>query len=214
MTLTPNALSPRRLHPVQIRIMHWINAAAMILMIGSAWGIYDDSVIIHGLHFDRAFRIGTWAAGEPELALYGMWLLMANGLAYLLYGIVTGRFRERLLPIRVADIVATVRETLPAALRSCRSHDLQRRAEAALHRRHPRRRVAGGHGLSQSGNRFSSAGWCAARRLPRRATRSFHGNVRTGRFLLVHVALSLLVPRTLWAMLAGGPTLPPREARS
>ena len=30
-------------------------------------------------------------------------------------------------------------------------------------------------------------------------------------FLVVHVALSLLVPRTLWAMLSGGPRLPKRE---
>jgi thiosulfate reductase cytochrome b subunit len=29
-------------------------------------------------------------------------------------------------------------------------------------------------------------------------------------FLLVHVALALLVPRTLWAMIAGGPRLRPR----
>jgi thiosulfate reductase cytochrome b subunit len=29
-------------------------------------------------------------------------------------------------------------------------------------------------------------------------------------FLIVHVALALLVPKTLWAMLAGGPRLRPR----
>ena len=30
-------------------------------------------------------------------------------------------------------------------------------------------------------------------------------------FLVVHVALSLLVPQTLWAMLTGGPRLAPRS---
>jgi thiosulfate reductase cytochrome b subunit len=29
-------------------------------------------------------------------------------------------------------------------------------------------------------------------------------------FLIVHVALALLVPKTLWAMIAGGPCLKPR----
>ena len=29
-------------------------------------------------------------------------------------------------------------------------------------------------------------------------------------FMLVHVALSLLVPQTLWAMLTGGPRVPRR----
>ena len=33
-------------------------------------------------------------------------------------------------------------------------------------------------------------------------------------FLAVHVALSLLVPSTLWAMLAGGPRLAPRRTRA
>jgi hypothetical protein len=28
-------------------------------------------------------------------------------------------------------------------------------------------------------------------------------------FLIVHVALALLVPKTLWAMIAGGPRLKP-----
>jgi thiosulfate reductase cytochrome b subunit len=33
-------------------------------------------------------------------------------------------------------------------------------------------------------------------------------------FLMVHVALSLLVPQTLWAMLSGGPRLQPRGKTS
>ena len=36
----------RRLHPVPVRIMHWVNALVMLVMIGSGWGIYDDDVII------------------------------------------------------------------------------------------------------------------------------------------------------------------------
>jgi hypothetical protein len=50
----------RRLHPLAIRVMHWTNAAAMIVLIGSGWGIYNDSVIFHGLHFP--VKIGSWAA--------------------------------------------------------------------------------------------------------------------------------------------------------
>ena len=102
----------RRLHPWPVRIMHWTNAVAMLIMIASGWGIYDDSVIIRGLHFSRAVRLGEWA---PESLLWhfaGMWLLMLNGLAYLVYGLVVGRFRERLLPIRIGDFVRTVRDTL------------------------------------------------------------------------------------------------------
>ena len=52
----------RRLHPLPIRFMHWINAAAMLVMITSGWGIYDDDVIIRGLHFSGSLRLGDWAA--------------------------------------------------------------------------------------------------------------------------------------------------------
>jgi len=38
-----------------------------------------------------------------------MWVLVLNGLAYLVYGFVTGRFRERLLPIHLPEIVHDVR---------------------------------------------------------------------------------------------------------
>ena len=44
---------PRRLHPLALRIMHWINALAMIIMIGSGWEIYNDEVIFGWLHFPR-----------------------------------------------------------------------------------------------------------------------------------------------------------------
>ena len=43
----------RRLHPLAVRIMHWTNAVAMLIMITSGWGIYDDDVIIRGLHFSQ-----------------------------------------------------------------------------------------------------------------------------------------------------------------
>ena len=92
--------------------MHWTNAVAMLLMIGSGWGIYNDSVIFSALHFSRPFRIGNWAAESLQWHFAGMWLLVLNGAAYLLYGVFTGRLRERLLPIRFRDLVQTVRDTL------------------------------------------------------------------------------------------------------
>jgi thiosulfate reductase cytochrome b subunit len=46
-------LTARRLHPLPLRIMHWINAAAMLVMVTSGWGIYDDDVIIRGFHFSH-----------------------------------------------------------------------------------------------------------------------------------------------------------------
>ena len=93
--------------------MHWVNAVAMLVMITSGWGIYDDSVIIGGLHVNGFFRLGSWAAESLMWHFAGMWFLAINGLVYVCYGLFTGRLRERLLPIRIADLVQTVRDAAP-----------------------------------------------------------------------------------------------------
>src|ERR1700760_3967298 len=69
------ALRGRRLHPWPVRVMHWTNAVAMIVMIGSGWGIYNDSVIFGFLHFPQDLRIGSWAAESLLWHFAGMWLL-------------------------------------------------------------------------------------------------------------------------------------------
>ena len=102
----------RRLHPWPLRIMHWINAVVMLVMITSGWGIYDDDVIIRGFHFSSFWRLGDWAAWSLNWHFAGMWFLVINGLVYLTYGCVTGRFRDKLLPIRPAEVMQTIVDTL------------------------------------------------------------------------------------------------------
>jgi hypothetical protein len=92
--------------------MHWVNAVVMLVMITSGWGIYDDDVIIRGFHFSSFWRLGDWAAWSLNWHFAGMWFLVINGLIYLTYGFVTGRFRKKLLPIRPAEVVQTVIDTL------------------------------------------------------------------------------------------------------
>src|SRR6516164_11088623 len=58
-----------RLHPLPVRIMHWINAAAMIIMIMSGWKIYNDDVIFSWLRFSDAITLGTWAQHGIAVAL-------------------------------------------------------------------------------------------------------------------------------------------------
>lgn len=215
MTISPtDAPVSRRLHPLAVRAMHWVNAAAMILMIGSGWGIYDDAVIIRGLHFDHALRIGTWAAESLLWHFAGMWILMLNGLAYLIYGLVTGRLRERLLPIRFADLMSTVRDTLHLHI----AHEdltVYNAVQKLLYV------VAILAGVSQVVSGFAiwkpvQLSWLVALLGGFQGARIVHfaGMAVLVGFLVVHVALSLLVPRTLWAMLSGGPRLAPREVRS
>ena len=72
----------RKLHPAPIRVMHWINALAMFVMIGSGWKIYDDDVIFGWLHIPEALTIGRWAQHGLQWHFFGMWMLVINGLAY------------------------------------------------------------------------------------------------------------------------------------
>ena len=64
-----------RLHPLPVRIMHWVNAAAMIIMIMSGWKIYNDEVIFGWLHFSDAITLGRWAQHGLQWHFFGMWIL-------------------------------------------------------------------------------------------------------------------------------------------
>ena len=204
----------RRLHPVSVRVMHWTNAVAMVVMIGSGWGIYDDSVIIHGLHFPEWARVGSWAAQSLLWHFAGMWLLMLNGAAYLVYGFATGRFRERLLPIRLADVVTTVRDTLHLHV----AHEdltIYNAVQKILYI------VVISAGVSQVVTGFAiwkpvQLSWLVNLLGGFQWARVIHFagmSVIVG-FLVVHVALALLVPQTLWAMLTGGPRLSRAKIRA
>src|SRR5246500_2391862 len=96
------------LHPLPIRIMHWTNAVAIFIMIGSGWKIYNDDVILGWLHFPDSIVIGKWAQYGLQWHFFGMWIFVLNGLAYLSYGIATGRFRQKLFPVSLRETLATV----------------------------------------------------------------------------------------------------------
>lgn len=112
------------LHPAIVRITHWLNAIAVIVMIGSGWRIYNNEPIFHWL----AFPITVTLGGDPDLTyklngdagfsnallwhFAAMWLLVVNGLVYIGYGIISGRFKRKFFPISPREIVANVKEAL------------------------------------------------------------------------------------------------------
>src|SRR5438270_13991184 len=98
-------------HPLYVRVTHWINAVAMFAMIGSGWEIYNASPLFPFV-FPRAITLGGWLAGALLWHFAAMWLLVANGLVYLILGLATGRFRRKLLPMRPADLICDLRAAL------------------------------------------------------------------------------------------------------
>src|ERR1044072_8755156 len=92
------------IHPLYVRITHWINALAMLVMIGSGWQIYNASPLF-GFTFPRN-SLGGWLAGGLLWHFAAMWALIVNGVVNLAFGFVTGRFRRKLLPIRPREVVS------------------------------------------------------------------------------------------------------------
>ena len=103
------------IHPVWLRLTHWINALAMLMMIGSGWQIYDASPLFP-FAFPSAITLGGWLAGALLWHFAAMWLLVVNGLVYVSMGLASGRFRRKLLPINPGQVIADARAALSGRL--------------------------------------------------------------------------------------------------
>jgi len=113
--VTPPQPARVTIHPLWLRVTHWINAVAVILMVGSGWEIYNASPLFP-FAFPQGITIGGWLAGGLLWHFAAMWLFAVNGLVYVVLGIVTGRFRRKLLPIRPGEVVADTRLALRGEL--------------------------------------------------------------------------------------------------
>ena len=198
---------PHRLHPLPLRIMHWTNAAAIFIMIGSGWKIYNDDVIFGFLHFPDALVIGKWAQHGLQWHFFGMWIFVLNGLAYLTYGIATGRFRRKLFPVSIREILVTVGEALRFQLR----HDDLTHYNAVQKILYL--------GVMLIAITIVISGLALWKPVQFSELAALFGTFQTIRlvhflcmsaivaFIVVHVSLALLVPQSLVAMLTGGPVV-------
>ena len=115
---TDSAARDSVIHPLWVRITHWINAIAILVMIGSGWQIYNASPLFP-FTFPRSITLGGWLAGAIDWHLAAMWVLVINGIVYVTLGIVTGRLRRKLLPIYPSEVIADVKAAFTGRL----SHD-------------------------------------------------------------------------------------------
>lgn len=114
------ATMPRRhmIHPLVVRLTHWINAGAIGVMISSGWAIHNAHPTLPFL-FPSWMTLGGSLIGGLQWHFAAMWLVMANGLVYLAYGLASGRLRRKLLPITPRAVVRDLRAALAGRL----SHD-------------------------------------------------------------------------------------------
>lgn len=88
----------RLVHPGFVRATHWINAVAMLVMIGSGWRVYNASPLFD-FTFPNAITLGGWLGGALLWHFAAMWVLVANGIAYLAYGLWSRHFQRDFLPV-------------------------------------------------------------------------------------------------------------------
>jgi thiosulfate reductase cytochrome b subunit len=191
------------IHPLWVRITHWINAVAMLVMIGSGWEIYNASPLFRFLTFPSSITLGGWLAGALLWHFAAMWVLAINGMTYLALGLITGRFRRKLLPIAPAAVIADARAALAFKL----SHDdltvynsVQRLLYAGV--------IVVGIAIVLSGLSIwkpVQLQWLTALFGGYDAARYVHFFCMAAivGFLVVHVLLAVLVPKSLRAMIAG-----------
>jgi thiosulfate reductase cytochrome b subunit len=105
------------IHPLWLRLTHWLNALAMLIMVTSGWRIYNASPLFN-FSFINELTLGGWLGGALQWHFAGMWLFGINGLCYLLLNLFSGRFKRQFWPLSPRQFVAD----LAAALRGKLSH--------------------------------------------------------------------------------------------
>lgn len=191
------------IHPRWVRITHWINALAMFIMIGSGWQIYDASPLFDFLEFPSGLALGGWLAGALLWHFAAMWLLLINGIVYVTLGVATGRFRRKLLPIRPRAVL----DDFVAALRGRLSHD-----DLTVYNSVQRLLYAG---VLIAGVVIVLSGVSIWKPVQFKYVTALFGGYDIARyvhffamaaivaFLTIHVALALIVPKSLRAIILG-----------
>src|ERR1700761_2868010 len=107
------------IHPRWVRITHWLNALAAIVMMLSGWRIYDASPIFPAFSFPPGITLGGWLGGALQWHFAAMWLLVFNGLVYVGLNLASGRFVRKFWPLTPAAVL----RDFVAALRGKLAHD-------------------------------------------------------------------------------------------
>jgi thiosulfate reductase cytochrome b subunit len=199
---TAAATPAKIIQPAWVRTVHWINAVAMVMMIMSGWQIYNASPLFD-FRFSHSITLGGWLGGALLWHFAAMWLLMVNGLVYLALGFATGRFRKKLLPITPHGVISDARAALTGKL----SHDDLTRYNYVQKLLYA--------GIIVVGIVIVLSGLSIWKPVQLQYLTALFGGYDVARyvhficmaticaFLIVHVALALLVPKSLRAMIIG-----------
>jgi thiosulfate reductase cytochrome b subunit len=188
--------------PGWVRITHWINVVAVVILVLSGWRIYNASPIFD-FRFPAGLTLGGWLGGALLWHFAAMWLLVANGLLYLLLNLASGRLRARFFPLTPRQLLGD----FAAALRGRLGHD-----DLSHYNAVQKAAYLGAIGLLLLVVLSGLAVWKSVQFPLLRALMGGFDNARVVHFaamsglvafFFVHVAMVALVPRTLRLMILG-----------
>jgi thiosulfate reductase cytochrome b subunit len=194
--------SVRRIHPLPVRIAHWLNALAIVVMVLSGWRIYNASPLF-AFSFPDGWTLGGWLAGALQWHFAAMWLLVLNGLVYVGYGFASGHFRRRLAPVSPRAALRDVADALRLRLRH---------TDLSVYNAAQRLAYLGAIAL---GALIVLSGLVVWKPVQMQALGALMGGYEGARlvhffcmsglvlFVIVHVAMVAAVPRTLPTMITG-----------
>jgi len=190
------------IHPLWLRATHWLNALAVLIMVTSGWRIYNASPLFD-FKFAKDLTLGGWLGGAILWHFAAMWLLAANGLAYLLCNVASGRLMHKFLPLSpravLADLLAALRGRLTHA--DPRQYNAVQRAAYLFVMADAVLLVLSGLVLWKSVQfpllRELLGGYESVRRV------HFFAMAAMVAFVILHLTMVALVPRSLLTMIRG-----------
>ncbi|WP_321937032.1 cytochrome b/b6 domain-containing protein [Paraburkholderia sp. J8-2] len=194
---------PRAIQPLWLRVSHWLNALAALVMMFSGWRIYDASPVFAGFVIPTSITLGGWLGGALQWHFAAMWLLFFNGLFYLGMNLATGRWRTKFFPLSARAVFHDLRAALSGRLSHAdlsQYNAVQKLAYLVA--------IADLVVLVLSGLAiWKSVQFPLLRELmggyDRARVVHFCAMALLAAFVLVHVAMVALVPRSLLTMLRG-----------
>jgi thiosulfate reductase cytochrome b subunit len=192
----------KKVHPLVVRITHWVNALAILVMVMSGWKIYNASPLFD-FSFPDGLTLGGWLAGALQWHFAAMWVLVLNGMIYLAYGLTSGHLWRRMFPISPGAMIHEVFN----ALRGRLAHD-----DLSVYNAAQKAAYLGAIALAIG---LVLSGLAIWKPVQLYALASLMGDYEGARllhffcmaglvlFVLVHVAMTVLVPKTFLTMITG-----------
>ena len=194
------------IHPLYVRLFHWLNAIAIVIMLMSGWRIYNASPLF-SFRFPNAVTLGGWLGGALQWHFAAMWLLVINLMVYFIIGAAAGHFRKSFFPVSPASVLRDLGKALKGRLphEVGRYNAVQKFSYIGVILAIVLTIASGlcvWKPVQLQGLTALMGGYEGARLV------HFAGMMAIAAFIVVHLSLVILVPSTLWPMITGSARTP------